>query len=608
MTMKPFNDEQDNEEQLREDIQVPDTLVANVLAKLGLSNKLIGKPLKDLQKALSSSKWRDRADAIRALGELEKQAPISRITEALKDNSPIVRIAALETLGKLAGHASVPVGDIIDALKDPNKKIYATAIETLGKLGAYLPVLPKPIIAALKDDDEDVRVAAIRALENSGKPLPVVQLTKALHDSAWPVREAAVFALGTLGKDMPIEPLANALADDVKLVREAAALVLGDRVPIKDLVRKLKDGKPPVREAMALSLGELGKRAPIPALIDALRNDSESSVRLAAVLALGQLENFVSAESLRFALKDEDEVVCEAAALVIDAFTPDGGEQFGAYRLLEVLQTDDRGTLYVGAHISQGKKVAIQVFQGHFSQNAQQTFLEQAMKLAQLKHPHIVNILDRGVEDGTPFLVMDDAPLGHRHVTDANKTYHVVATLRERYPKGTQVPLSHIVFYVKQVAEALQYAHDAHIIHGNVKPENMLLDVNRNVLLSNFTITGLDSAQQYYQPVISVSPYIAPERFPGTILPASDQYALGITVYEWLCGKLPFVGDPMQRMQQYGYLPLPSLRQQVPTISSAVDRVVMRALVEKPAKRFSSVQEFANALEKAAQPAPLKPS
>jgi len=100
-------------------------------------------------------------------------------------------------------------------------------------------------------------------------------------------------------------------------------------------------------------------------------------------------------------------------------------------------------------------------------------FQKEAQTIANLRHPSIVRILDFDVEDNIPFLVMDHAPNG---------------TLRERHPKGTRLPLHIIVSYVKRVADALQYAHDQRLVHRDVKPENMLLGPNNEVLLSDFGI------------------------------------------------------------------------------------------------------------------------
>src|SRR5262249_15645818 len=137
--------------------------------------------------------------------------------------------------------------------------------------------------------------------------------------------------------------------------------------------------------------------------------------------------------------------------------------------------------------------------------------------------------LECGIENSIPFLVMTYAPHG---------------TLRQRHPKGSIVELEAVVSYVQQVASALQYVHDNKLIHRHIKPENMLVGRNYEVLLSDFciAITAHSSFSVRMQNIVGTPLYMAPEQFYGKPRPASDQYALGIVVYEWLSGSPPFSG------------------------------------------------------------------
>ena len=194
------------------------------------------------------------------------------------------------------------------------------------------------------------------------------------------------------------------------------------------------------------------------------------------------------------------------------------------------------------------------------------------------------------VQEGTPFLVMEYAPSG---------------TLRVLHPKGTRVPLESVVRYVTQVAAALQYAHDQHLVHRDVKPENMLLGSRSEVLLSDFglalltphTLSARTEAME--QPLAGTSPYLAPEQLHGKPRPSSDQYALAVVVYEWLCGAPPFHGSPFEIAMQHLSLPPPPLRERMPDLPPALEEVVLRALAKEPAQRYASVQDFAAALQQA---------
>ncbi len=236
------------------------------------------------------------------------------------------------------------------------------------------------------------------------------------------------------------------------------------------------------------------------------------------------------------------------------------GQQLGNYRLVRLIGHGGFADVYLAEHVYLNTKVAIKILQTRVADNELEAFLKEARTIASLVHPHIVRVTDFGVASDTPFLVMDFALNG---------------TLRQRHPKGTQLPLTTIVPYVRQVAEALQYAHDEKFIHRDIKPENMLLGRRNEVLLSDFGIADIAQSSRYQgtQESAGTAAYMAPEQIQGKPRPASDQYALGIVVYEWLSGDRPFQGQ-----------------------------VVMTALAKDPRQRFKSIQAFANALEQASRP------
>jgi len=162
-----------------------------------------------------------------------------------------------------------------------------------------------------------------------------------------------------------------------------------------------------------------------------------------------------------------------------------------------------------------------------------------------------------------------------------------------------------IVSYVQQIAEALHYAHDEKLIHRDIKPENMLIGRRNEVLLSDFGIAlpAQTSRYQSTQDVIgTLVAYMAPEQIQGKPRPASDQYALGIVVYEWLSGDRPFHGSFTELCAQHMFASLPLLREKIATISPEVEQVVQTALAKDPHQRLASVQAFATALEQACLP------
>ncbi len=271
------------------------------------------------------------------------------------------------------------------------------------------------------------------------------------------------------------------------------------------------------------------------------------------------------------------------------------GQQLGNYRLLRLLGEGGQASVYLGEHVYLKSQAALKVRHVVLTDEERAVFLQEARTLVHLTHPHIVRVLDFAVEDGMPFLVMEYAPRG---------------TLRQRHPKGTRLPLDLILPYVQQVASALQYTHDQGLIHRDVKPENMLLDSQDQVLLSDFGLVMLaphllssNATEPMEQALAGTTSYLAPEELRGRAQPASDQYALGVVVYEWLCGKPPFQGPFLEVAVKLVSASPPSLREQVPELSPAVEEVVLQALAKEPEQRFASVQDFATALERAYQEA-----
>ena len=286
------------------------------------------------------------------------------------------------------------------------------------------------------------------------------------------------------------------------------------------------------------------------------------------------------------------------------------GQILGNYRLMGLLGKGGYAEVYLAENIHLGVQAAIKVLKlRDLDVLEREQFRTEAKIMTTLEHPRIIRVLDYGIEmsqrgsgnDGsTPYLVMEYAPVG---------------TLRHLYPHGTPMPPAKIMSYTRQIAEALQYAHDKDITHRDVKPENMLVRKPDDVALSDFgiAVTGLNTGNLVLQQeeilrkiargeqitVPGTAAYLAPERLLGRTQRASDQYSLAVIVYEWLCGSRPFQGNDLEICQKHISEAPPSLHKGFPHIPQEVEQVVMKALAKDPANRYSSVQAFALALESA---------
>ncbi len=264
------------------------------------------------------------------------------------------------------------------------------------------------------------------------------------------------------------------------------------------------------------------------------------------------------------------------------------GQQLGNYRLTRLLGRGGFADVYLGEQIYLGSQAAIKVLSAPLAPDATSGFLDEARTLVRLAHPHIIRLLDYGVQEQTPFLVMEYAPGG---------------TLRRLHPRGERLPLPTVVEYVQQVAEALQYAHDERLIHRDVKPDNLLLGRHGEILLSDFGIALLahSSRSQRTEGIVGTISYMAPEQIQGHPCQASDQYALGVIVYEWLSGTRPFSGSFVEIAAKHCLAAPPPLEAARLGIPAMVAAMVSRALAKRPGQRFASVQAFATALGCAAR-------
>jgi eukaryotic-like serine/threonine-protein kinase len=274
------------------------------------------------------------------------------------------------------------------------------------------------------------------------------------------------------------------------------------------------------------------------------------------------------------------------------------GRRVGGYRLLSLLGRGGFGDVYLGEQVHDHSQVAVKILQTRLTHSKDiKDFINEA-RMFRLQHPHIIPLLDFGVDhDDIPFLVMAYAAHGN---------------LRQRYERGIRLSPHLVAYYVSQIASALQYAHDRHVIHCDVKPENMLLSADDRMMLTDFGIASVVHSTQSFsndkKNVGGTVHYMAPEQLQGKPCPASDQYALGIVAYEWLCGQRPFDGNYLEISIQHITASPPSLCNQVPRLTPEIEAIILKALAKDPNQRFPTIQDFADALQHACQMLPSSPT
>ncbi|HEX4713918.1 MAG TPA: serine/threonine-protein kinase [Ktedonobacteraceae bacterium] len=261
------------------------------------------------------------------------------------------------------------------------------------------------------------------------------------------------------------------------------------------------------------------------------------------------------------------------------------GQALGHYQLVRMLDHRRPVEVWQGQHISVPIQVALKVLprdgqEEEEYQHVERRLQNEALVLADLHHQHIVTLRDYLRGRNFHALVLEYAPYG------SMPRYH---------GSGRKLPLALIRLYIWQIGHALTVLHGRGLLHRDVKPSNILLLSPRHALLADFGLAlyaSVLTAQQ--RPHQGGTPaYMAPEQQRGYPCPASDQYGLATSVYEWLTGHRPFSGETGQRMSRREHLePLP-VRILRPELPAAVDEILRIALHPDPTRRYPSVLDFA---------------
>ncbi|MCL4868725.1 MAG: serine/threonine protein kinase [Anaerolineae bacterium] len=265
------------------------------------------------------------------------------------------------------------------------------------------------------------------------------------------------------------------------------------------------------------------------------------------------------------------------------------------YECSESIGRGGMGTVYRAFDRELQREVALKLLLPHYSQDDSfaRRFQREAMIVARLEHPHIVPVYDVGTHDGSPYLVMRLLRGG---------------TLRDRMKKG-ELTVTTLWPAMRQVARALDTAHARQVIHRDIKPTNILFDEDGVAYVADFGIARLlDSTSSLTGSSFMGTPaYMSPEQFSGKeISGLSDQYALGVVLFEMLTGQLPFTGDTVQVMYKHLHEPPPlphEINQQLPP---SLSNPLQKALAKESASRYLTTLAFINAMEKSAVVKPDK--
>ena len=260
------------------------------------------------------------------------------------------------------------------------------------------------------------------------------------------------------------------------------------------------------------------------------------------------------------------------------------------YEIVKTIGEGGMANVYLAKDTILERNVAVKVLRGDLSSDEKfiRRFQREALSVSNLSHPNIVEVYDVGEEDGQYYIVME---------------YIEGKTLKQLINKRGALTLPEVIDIMSQLTAGMAHAHDAYIVHRDIKPQNIIIMDNGEVKITDFGIAVAMNATQLTQTnsVMGTVHYLPPEQANGkTATVKGDIYSLGILMYELLTGSVPFKGDnaveiALKHMKEK----LPSVRKQNPLIPQSIENIILKACAKNPRNRYDSVSQMHDDLEHA---------
>src|SRR5207302_1521155 len=260
----------------------------------------------------------------------------------------------------------------------------------------------------------------------------------------------------------------------------------------------------------------------------------------------------------------------------------------GRYRLEARIAAGGMSTVYRALDETLQRQVAIKLMNREVASDSDQLerFRREARAVAQLSHPHIVGVMDYGQDGGRPYIVFE---------------FVEGETLKERIRRLGRLPVAEAVAYAIEIARALGAAHARHIVHRDVKPQNVLIDEEGSAKVTDFGIARTldEEGLTVDGRVLGTTDYVSPEQALGQpVTGQSDLYSLGVVLYEMLTGEVPFKGDSQVAVaMKHVREELPDVQMRRPEVSAALAAVVDTATAKRIEDRYADDAELIADLE-----------
>ena len=263
------------------------------------------------------------------------------------------------------------------------------------------------------------------------------------------------------------------------------------------------------------------------------------------------------------------------------------------YEIIKTLGEGGMANVYLAYDTILGREVAVKILRGDLASDPKfvRRFQREALSASSLSHPNIVEVYDVGEDDGQYYIVMEYCP---------------GKTLKQLLKKRGSLTITEVIDIMMQITDGMAHAHDAYIIHRDIKPQNIIILENGIIKITDFGIAMALNSTQLTQTnsVMGSVHYLPPEQASGkgsTI--RSDIYSMGILMYELLTGDVPYRGEnAVEIALKHLKEPLPSIRKYLPSIPQSIENIILKSTAKNPKNRYKDAREMYEDIKTALSP------
>ena len=263
------------------------------------------------------------------------------------------------------------------------------------------------------------------------------------------------------------------------------------------------------------------------------------------------------------------------------------------YQIIKTIGEGGMANVYLAYDTILDREVAVKVLRGDLANDPKfvRRFQREALSASSLSHPNIVEVYDVGEDDGQYYIVMEYCP---------------GKTLKQLLKKRGSLTITEVVDIMMQITDGMAHAHDAYIIHRDIKPQNIIILENGIIKITDFGIAMALNSTQLTQTnsVMGSVHYLPPEQANGkgsTI--RSDIYSMGILMYELLTGSVPYKGEnAVEIALKHLKEPLPSIRKSLPSIPQSIENIILKSTAKNPKNRYKDAREMYEDIKTALSP------